>query len=432
MLYSLKNISLVWTCLVVASSAFLSSYSTTPIPPSQDTFYIAPAGFEHTLPGTILRLRPAPGNMTSVVSNSSAAYNILYRTTNSLYKPWWAVTTLFVPSSPATSNSSSHASYRNGNGSALLSYQIPYNTADVDYSPSYALYSELQPLPDIPTALGRGWYVNVPDFEGPLASFGAGVEEGHATLDSIRAVLSSGLGLAPDARLAMWGYSGGSVATEWAAELQVEYAPELNFSGMAVGGLVPNFTSLLSTDPGTIWAAQLPLTLLGLTSQYPQAYAYLVSQLKTSGLYNATGFLAAKKFSFDQAFEAFSYQNIWDYFVDGIKVVESPLIQAILNSNAYMGYHGVPSMPIFAYKAIHDEISPVGDTDALVDRYCGIGANILYQRNTIGGHLAEETNGDPRAFAWLSSVLDGSYSTKYSPQGCTIENVSVNITSSTL
>ena len=68
-----------------------------PTPPSQDPWYTAPDGFETTLPGEILRVRPTPGNLTTVFSNSSAAYNVLYRTTDSRYQPSWAVSTLFVP-----------------------------------------------------------------------------------------------------------------------------------------------------------------------------------------------------------------------------------------------------------------------------------------------------------------------------------------------
>jgi hypothetical protein len=56
--------------------------------------------------------------------------------------------------------------------------------------------------------------VNVPDFEGPITSFGAGVEEGHATLDSIRALMSYDLGFALDVRLVVWGYLGGFVLIE--------------------------------------------------------------------------------------------------------------------------------------------------------------------------------------------------------------------------
>jgi len=57
-----------------------------PIPPSEDPWYAPPPGFESATPGTIFRLRRAAGNLTAMY-NSSAVYNILYRTTDSLYQP---------------------------------------------------------------------------------------------------------------------------------------------------------------------------------------------------------------------------------------------------------------------------------------------------------------------------------------------------------
>jgi hypothetical protein len=152
-------------------------FSSTPIPPRQDPFYTAPGGFEHTSPGTVLRLRHAPGNLTSITGNCSAAYNVIYRTTDSQYKPAWALTTIYIPSNPSTSP-----------GTALLSYSFPYNSVDLDSSPSFSVYSS--PLPDVGPALSLGWFVNVPDFEGPLASNVAGIFEAHATIDSLRAILS--------------------------------------------------------------------------------------------------------------------------------------------------------------------------------------------------------------------------------------------------
>lgn len=99
----------------------------------------------------------------------------------------------------------------------------------LDASPSYALYGSdgTSSLADVSTGLGNGWFVNVPDYEGPLASFTAGVLSGHSTIDSVRAVFHARktLGLAKDARYAMWGYSGGALASEWAAELQVQVSP---------------------------------------------------------------------------------------------------------------------------------------------------------------------------------------------------------------
>ena len=127
---------------------------------------------------------------------------------------------------------------------------------------------------------------------------------------------------------------------------------------------------------------------------------------------------------------SFSGQDIFQYFQDGEAVFQNPLVQAILNKDGIMGYHGVPSMPVFAYKAIGDEVSPVADSDALIDRYCAVGANILYQRNTVGGHAAEFVNGEQRALDFLTAGFDGSFASKYNTSGCTIQNVTVAITTS--
>jgi Secretory lipase len=57
------------------------------------------------------------------------------------------------------------------------------------------------------------------------------------TLDSIRAAFSSST-IPGDARVAMLGYSGGAIATEWAAELAPTYAPDVDkrMIGAAIGG----------------------------------------------------------------------------------------------------------------------------------------------------------------------------------------------------
>lgn len=426
---------LAWTCF---SSPTVSAYSTSksltalppaPPPPSQDPWYSAPDGFEFHPPGAILRLRKATGNLSDITGNCSGVYNILYRTTDSRYQPSWAVTTLFSPSKRLSSNP------------ALLSYLIPYNTIDVDNSPSYSLYSSPpsgagpsdgtayeivdNSLTDIGNALGRGWFVTVPDFEGPLAANVAGIQEGHATIDSIRASLSSGFGVDHKSRVALWGYSGGSIASEWALEIQEQYAPELQIHGAALGGLVPNATHCIDVVKRTPFAYIAVGAMIGPLIQYPEAHDRLVSQLKTSGPHNRTGFLAARKMSATQGFAAFANQNIYDYFVNGSAVLHDPLIRQILLENEFMTYHGVPRSPVFVYKAIKDEATPVQDTDYYVNRNCMLGANILYERNTIGGHLDEMVNGLPRAVAWLASVLDGSYPDRYEAHGCTIRNVTV-------
>lgn len=41
------------------------------------------------------------------------------------------------------------------------------------------------------TALAKGWYVVVPDYEGVQGVYTAEIQSGHTTFDSIRATLNS-------------------------------------------------------------------------------------------------------------------------------------------------------------------------------------------------------------------------------------------------
>lgn len=365
---------------------------------------------------------------------------MLYRTTASQGNATFAVTTIFVPSSDPVD--------------ALLSYQIPYDSAYINASPSYSLYGGV--YEDIKVALGKGYFVTVPDYEGPLASFTAGHMSGYATLDGIRATLSAAdmYGMSSDPLYAMWGYSGGALATEWASELQLDYASELNFAGAAMGGLTPNVTNVLlsinmKVSAGlapvrthqcqshlhqnhsgssvvllTVWKPKKP-AIIGLTSQWPECQEYVFSKLVTTktGTYTAANFLAAENMTLSEAESTYAFQDITLYFVDGLDDITGEEVTTAIDADGIMGLSGMPQMPVYAYKAINDEVSPVADTDALIAKYCDMGANILYQRNRIGGHSAEETNGVPAATAWLDTVLAGTYAESYNTTGCTIQNV---------
>ena len=159
-------------------------------------------------------------------------------------------------------------------------------------------------------------------------------------------------------------------------------------------------------------------------SQYPEMQEEFNKQIKTEGLRNATGFLAAKELAFKQSVFVYIFQNIFDFFKDGKAVLQIPSVAKILADNE-MGNHGVPQMPLLVYKAIKDDISKIQDTDDLVDKYCKAGANILYERNTVGNHLQEDSLGFRKALEWLSTVFDGTYNKTYSSQGCTIRDVTV-------
>ncbi|KAF2671086.1 LIP-domain-containing protein [Microthyrium microscopicum] len=397
------------------------------LPPSQDPFYSTPSGYKNAAPGSILRQRMTPGNLTAITGNCSSSYQLLYRTTDSNHQPAWAVTTLFIPH---MRNDTNHAS--------LLSYQIPYDAASIDGGPSYLMYTG--GFPDIGIALGQGWVVNVPDFEGSHAAFGLGISSGYSVLDSIRAVQSlipnviskqpQAKTTIPSIRTALWGYSGGSIASLWALELHAGYASDLPLHGAAVGGVVTNMTSTLDEITGTFSAGLMPSVLLGITAEDPTARAELVSQLKPE---NASILLSALDMNYYQAAAAFNNQDVVaDYFKkDLASVLAQPTIKHIIDNNGYLGYHGIPQVPLCVYKAIGDELAPVKETDHLIeDVYCQVGVDVRYERNTIGGHISENSNGIARSRQFLTSVLEGTDQGEVAPvgAGCTVVNVTIGTT----
>ena len=80
--------------------------------------------------------------------------------------------------------------------------------------------------------------------------WGAPLEPGYFTLDGIRAALGAErLGLSPSAPVALWGYSGGGLATAWAAELCADYAPELDIVWAVLGSPVGDYGALRCCSP---------------------------------------------------------------------------------------------------------------------------------------------------------------------------------------
>jgi hypothetical protein len=99
-----------------------------PIPPLSDPFYTPPSRYETTSPGTILRSRPIPNPIVasnSTNANIKAAFQVLYRTTDSLGEAQAAMQTVLIP--------------HNADYSKYLSYQIAYDSAYDNCSPSYVL-----------------------------------------------------------------------------------------------------------------------------------------------------------------------------------------------------------------------------------------------------------------------------------------------------
>ncbi|KAJ5666692.1 hypothetical protein N7462_011101 [Penicillium macrosclerotiorum] len=408
---------------VVFLCSFIPSAFTAAItPPSQDSFYDQPSNISEYLAGEVIRSRSVTPQLESFLSlpvnvSVKAVYQYLFRTTDSLGDAVASVVTLIEPYS--------------SDPSKLLGYQAFYDSANVDCSPSYTLRTENQNLgfsvsglnvsediPFIGAALNLGWWVFTTDYEGLEAEFTAGLQSGHAVLDSTRAVLSEGpsVGLSRNPTYALWGYSGGSLASGWAAELQPSYAPELNFAGVALGGTTPNISSVLETINKGSHAGLAFSGIYGQAKAYPNLTDWVSSNLISS---KSAEFYSIASGCLSQASSDGEDKDLYTYFKNGEASFYEAVPKSIFQWSGQMGLHGTPNAPLFVYKAIGDEISPVADTDALVSKYCAEGARIEYHRDLIGNHESEAISGSASALAWLSDRLDG----EDVSSGCSTEEV---------
>ncbi|KAG5985207.1 hypothetical protein E4U55_000452 [Claviceps digitariae] len=390
---------------------------TVPTPPSQDEFYSVPEDIEQAAPGSILRYRSPPVAIGALgmALNLQASYQILYRTTDSLQNATATVLTVLIPP--------------NADLSRVLSYQVPEDSASMDCAPSYSFQlwnsgaaqgnqlTQTELLGPVQNALNQGWVVIVPDFQGPQSAFLAGAMSGNAVLDGIRAAINSHAftGIATQPRVSLWGYSGGSLAALWAAEQQSSYAPELTglIAGVVAGGTVPNITSVILTVNRGPFAGLIPAGVLGLANQYGFSQSLLNEHILPQ---YRDDFYQARHLCLVGALAHYAGKDILGMFDDRNIVFTFPLAKRVLEENE-LGQH-VPRMPLYIYNAISDEISPIQNTDQMVDQYCAGGATVQYDRVPLTEHSLLEPFGSTKALSWLQLVMAGQSTDSFGPYKC--------------
>ncbi|KAH6712319.1 secretory lipase-domain-containing protein [Leptodontidium sp. MPI-SDFR-AT-0119] len=331
-------------------------------------------------------------------------------------KPDTAVTTILIPKS--------------ANNSRLISYQDFEDSSSVDCATSYALHqgkkfnTRLSKSDVLFEArlLNQGYYVNLPDYEGRKAAFRSGWQAGYATLDSIRAVLSSSkfTGIAEhDVGITIWGYSGGSIPTEWAAEMQPDYAPELKILGAAVGGIIGNINDTIHIINDTPHAGFGPAGLISLHKAYEiKEFSRLLHQETFPE--TRTEFMSPLHPCATEVLDKFSNKDILSYFRSGAGFLDKPLVKDITEKAGIMGKHGVPEIPMFFYHGVQDEVMPIKGNDELVGGYCNKSINSLqYIRHKVGNHAATSFAGAGRVNAFLKDRYNG----VPAPKGCHMSDV---------
>ncbi|WP_290050172.1 lipase family protein [Amycolatopsis solani] len=391
---------------------------------ASDSFYRydGSAPLSSFAPGTVLKTRTLAYHVVGLATPVQAV-QLLYRTTDAQGRP--------------AANVTSVVRSITGDRTKAVSYQSAYDSLDPADSPSRAIAGDVtlggllpngESLLLLPSLL-LGYNVVVPDTEGQTADFAAGPEYGTATLDSIRAATSSAAtGMDGRTKFGLLGYSGGAIATGWAAALAPGYAPDVNENlvGFTEGGvLVDPAHNLKYVSGSPVWSGVIPMALIGVARGFgidlrPYASEYglkVLDELDHASIISALG-----------RYPGLTWQKIAKPEYANPNSVP-PFVAAVNKVN--LGSAPTPSVPGFIAQGnagflegttsnlpgigTGDGVMVAGDVRALARQYCATGNDsIKYVQYNALSHVGGAAAWAPAAIGWLADRFAG----RRAPSSC--------------
>lgn len=388
---------------VLSLAAFSGSGSAaTGIPlPSHDGFYryTGRTPLSEIAPGTPLRERRVTlGAMTN--ATPLTATQVLYRTTDTTGHAVVSVTTVVLPVTSAVVP-------------RVVAYLSFYDAFVSQCDPSFTLRggepgaaNEQQAEAEqavVQSLHAQGYVVTVPDFENETLDFMSGTESGMSTLDAIKATLAV-LKLQRSTPVGMMGYSGGSIAADWASELAPRYAPQLNLVGVAEGGMPVHLAHILRyVDGSPKWSSITPAVMIGIARSY---HLDLTPYLSAYGrkIVEADAHECIGEFSGNLTLK----QLFKTQYVD---IVHVPVFKKLLNGLIMGSVPGHPTEPLLVVAGnldgTGDGVTIAGDMQALAYEYCQQGVPVDYEEVRQGEHTQTGFAFMPQAFAFLTARFAG-------------------------
>ncbi|ONM47103.1 lipase family protein [Nocardia donostiensis] len=358
-----------------------------------DPFYLPPPDLATREPGEVLGVKQLPSLLT--FPNTKVTL-VKFRSTNSRGLPIAATTTVLTP-----------ALHRPDG--PLLSYQHIINGLGPDCAISRVLYThdpnlQVKEAVALNALLGRGWSIALPDHLGPTFAYGAARLGGQITLDGIRAAQQVDELRVRNSPVAMAGYSGGGMATAWAAALAPTYAPELKLAGAATGGVPANLVKMLEAlqfNPhpafGLVMAAGI-----GLEREYPERFPI-------SDYLNEAGLTARNQMGngcTNEILATGAGRSIRDY-ARSTTLINDADARAVVEENSLELYEGVPNIPIYEWHSPTDPLIPVDSIVNTNRRYCEAGVRLQSELTNSPEHLSAAVLGVPSMINWLDARFRG-------------------------
>lgn len=405
---------------MVASSAVVAptpAQAATGVGPGQDPFYTYSGAkpLAQIPPGTVLNTRTVTDHVANVPLPVQAV-QLLYRSTGAVGQPTTNVTSVLEPPLATA-------------GNEAVSYQSFYDSLNPNDEPSVQIANGSPSGPgiaDVETLfyaqlLLAGVPVVVSDTEGQSADFAAGPEYGYNTLDSMRAVDNSPVtGLNRSTKMAMLGYSGGAIATEWASQLAPGYAPDVNqqLVGAAEGGVLVDPAHNLNYISGTaLWSGVMPMSLIGLArafhvdlTPYLSAYGQQVYAQNQSdsisaalGHYPGLTFAQLVKPQYANPDSIPAYVQLANKINAGL--APSPTTPMFIGQGANGILEGTPGDK--AGIGAGDAVMIAGDVRSLARQYCASGDTVNYNQYDLTSHTTSVPLWAPAAISWIESRFAG-------------------------
>ncbi|NGN68481.1 triacylglycerol lipase [Streptomyces sp. A7024] len=205
------------------------------------------------------------------------------------------------------------------------------------------------------------------------------VDEGHALLDAVRAARKvDGASVTGASRVGLYGYSQGGGAAASAAELQPEYAPDVQLSGTYAGAPPADLTEVVKGIEGSALAGALGWSINGFVQNDPSL------QPVVDGYVNDKGKEALKDLStmcVGDALLGYGFKQSKDWTKDGKSLSEivaaEPKLQATLDAQRIGKLK--PAGPVRLATGVADDTVPHGQARQLAVDWCAKGGAVTYE-----------------------------------------------------
>ena len=362
--------------------------------PQPGPFYHAdPATLEAAANGRVINTR----DVTMPAFLGYPVTEIAYRSTDSRDRPLLATATVIRP----------HHARPDG---PVLSYQHYLNALGQRCAPTETLVNPtLETVQDTAMAflrvrLDQGWTVIIPDHLGPKVAYPGGKLSARIVLDGMRAVRDTPRFNSRNSRFGALGYSGGGIASAWAANMHDDYAPDVNLVGVAQGGIPTDMTTMarmIGNWPHPAFGLAFAAAV-GMAREYPEQIR-LEEKLTPDGwalLHQMRGRCTATLLTLG------AFRSVPMVLKGGDLMAEKGLMDAFAENSVRLS-PDVPRVPVFMWHSGTDPLVPFWDAEDTAKRYCREGAPLTWEPGLAPEHLLGAVEKLPAAMNWLQQRFDG-------------------------